>query len=202
MSKRTATWTVIAYFAIFFGAVFLRVDYYPFTWVPMYGERETTPVLNVKVGGLDKRGQGFRATLADGQVVYINRKDLNLPAANFRRLYNERMFAEGPPQHRRERRALNTFNNWWYETLVGPWSIHEAMYPQQVLDSVNRTLRRGPSDPTRVVQLQAEIGQISLTRGQRSSGDLGALLQADLVATVTAEGHHISVVGPPALRKE
>jgi hypothetical protein len=193
---------VIAYFALFFGAVFLRVDYYPFTWVPMYGERETTPELNVKIGGLDKRGKGFRATLADGRVVYINRKDLNMPAANFRRLYNERMFGEGPPQHRRERRALNTFNNWWYETLVGPWSIQEAMYPRQVLDSVNRTLGRGPSDPDRVVKIQAEIGQISLTREHRSSGDLGALSQVDLVSTVTPEGHEISVMAPPALKQE
>jgi hypothetical protein len=202
MSKRAAAWMVIAYFALFFGAVFLRVDYYPFTWVPMYGERETTAELNVKIGGLDKRGKGFRATLADGRVVYINRKDLNMPAANFRRLYNERMFGEGPPQHRRERRALNTFNNWWYETLVGPWSIQEAMYPRQVLDSVNRTLGRGPSDPDRVVKIQAEIGQISLTREHRSSGDLGALSQVDLVSTVTPEGHEISVMAPPALKQE
>jgi hypothetical protein len=195
-SKRTAVWIVCAYFVVFFGAVLLRVDYYPFTWVPMYGHRDTEPVLVVTVGDLAKRREGFRATQADGQVDYISREDLNMPRPNFRRLYAERMFGEGPPQFRRERLALSPFNRWWYDHLVGPLDIPDGMYQEQVLNSINRTLGRDPGDADYIVRIEAEVGQIRLTREQRRSGEFSALHKTDLVSTVTPDGVRIAAMAP------
>lgn len=196
LSKKGVVWSLVAYFAIFFGAVLLRVDYYPFTWVPMYGHRDVSPVLLVTVGDLDKRGDGFRATFADGTVRYITRKNLNMPGPNFRRLYDERMFGEGPPQFRRERLELSTFNRWWYDTLVGPLDIPDGMYQEQVLTSINHTLGRSPGDPDYIVSIEAEVGQIQLTREQRRAGTFSALHQTDLLSKVTLDGVRISVIEP------
>jgi hypothetical protein len=192
VNKRAAVWTLLAYFGVFFGAVLLRVDYYPLTWVPMYGHRDTSPVLIARVGDLDKRADGFRATLADGTIRYINRKDLNMPAPNFRRLYDERMFGEGPPQFRRERLELSAFNRWWYDTLIGPLNIPDDMYQRGVLDSVNLTLGRKMGEPDYVVQIEAETGQIELTREQRRSGRFNALHETEMVATVTHDGARVA----------
>lgn len=196
MNKQQAARTVVLYCGVFFGAVLLRVDYYPFTWVPMYGERQTEDLLLVTVGDLKKRQQGFRATLADGSTEYLDRKDLNIPSPNFRRLYAERMFGEGPPQFQRERLALAGINRWWYDTLIGPLDIPEGMYQQQVLDSINRTLERGPSDPRHVASIEAEVGQIAVTREQRRSGNFSALNPTQLRAKATADGSLISVFSP------
>ncbi|MEO6081403.1 MAG: hypothetical protein ABIQ86_16780 [Steroidobacteraceae bacterium] len=194
MSKRAVVWTLIAYFGIFFGAVLLRVDYYPLTWVPMYGFRDTSPVLLVRVGNLDKRGQGFLAQQADGTIIHINSKDLNMPSPNFRRLYQERMFGEGPPQFLRERLELSSFNRWWYDSLIGPFNIPAGMYQRQVLDSINLTLKRKPGDPDFVEKIQAETGQIELTREQRRTGRFSALQRTNLFSTVTHDGVNIVAV--------
>lgn len=192
MNKRAVVWVLSGYFVVVFGAILLRVDYYPFTWVPMYGHRDTSPILLARVGDLDKRGDGFRATLADGTVRYINRRDLNMPPPNFRRLYDERMFGEGPPQFRRERLELSAFNRWWYDKLIGPLDIPDGMYQEQVLDSMNLTLGKKPGDPDYFVQIEAETGQIALTQEQRRSGKFSALQEIDLVSTVTHDGVRIA----------
>ena len=176
-----------AYFAVFFGAVFLRVDYFPLTWVPMYGERPPG-ALEVTIGDLAERDRGFRATLADGSVEYVNRRALNMPPANFRRLYSERMFGEGPPQHGRERSNLSGFNQWWYERLVGPPDPSRSRYQQQVLHSVNETLGRRPGDPDYVVQLEARVGRITIARDLLDAGAFHGLAQTSLRSVATAEG--------------
>ena len=93
------------FFAIYFGAVFLRIDYFPLSWVPMYGLHKPRAELTVGVGDLAIRTEGFAAIRANGERTRISARDLNVPSANFRRLYSQRAFNNGPPQHDRERVA-------------------------------------------------------------------------------------------------
>jgi len=183
---------LLGFFAIFFGAVFLRIDYFPLSWVPMYGFREDRPYMTVAVGDLKRREMGFAAVRANGEQLFLGRRDLNMPPANFRRLYQERAFGEGPPQHRRERAALMRFNQWWYETLIGEDPAKTADYPRDILRSVNATLGLGPGDPRRVVQLEAHLDFASFTRADLDSGHVANPTIERRVAFITEQGTRVT----------
>lgn len=188
MTKAKAKFFLIGYFAVFFGAVLLRIDYFPLSWVPMYGFREESEFVTVAVGDLKRRDLGFSAVRANGETLFLSRRDLNMPPANFRRLYQERAFGEGPPQHRRERAALIAFNRWWYDTLIGDDPARNADYPRDILNSVNRTLKLEAGDPRRIVQLESHLDFATFTRAHLDAGDLGDPMRERRIAIITADG--------------
>jgi hypothetical protein len=110
---------------------------------------------------------------------------LNIPHANFRRLYMQRAFNSGPPQHLRERLALMPFNRWWYEKLVGPDPLLGANYPAQLLRSINRTLGFGADDPRRIVWLEARLGLATFSQARLDAGDLSMPQVRQATAQVT-----------------
>ncbi len=186
---RTQTKRFLAlFFAIYFGAVFLRVDYFPLSWVPMYGLHKPKSDLVVGVGDKLRRDKGFFAQRANGERTRISARDLNVPNANFRRLYAQRAFNNGPPQHDRERVALIGFNRWWYETLVGEDPRNNRNYPAALLDSVNRTLGHGPADPRRIVRLESHLDFARFTRAQLDRGRLNDPVVERRVALITPQG--------------
>jgi len=191
VDKRGVKRLIAAYFVVFFGAILLRIDYFPLSWVPMYGFREESQLLTVAVGDLERREQGFNAIRANGERLFLSRNDLNIPPANFRRLYQERAFGEGPPQHRRERAELSAFNHWWYETLIGPDPELTADYPRDLLTSFNKSFGYADNDPRRFVQLEAHLDFATYTRAQLDSGDLRHPRRERRVAIITPEGTRI-----------
>ena len=180
---------LLGFFLVLYGAVFLRVDFFPLSWVPMYGVRNTAPILTVAVGDLDRRKLGFAATRANGEPLFVSRKLLNMPPANFRRLYQERAFGEGPPQHGRERLALMPFNRWWHEVLLGQEAEHN--YQAQLLKTVNDTLGYGADDPQRIVQLESHLNYAFFTREQLATGDLSHPATERRTAIITPQGTRI-----------
>ena len=60
MNQRGVKRLLLGYFALFFGAVFLRIDYFPLSWVPMYGFREESQQITVPVGDLKRRDLASR----------------------------------------------------------------------------------------------------------------------------------------------
>ena len=188
MSKRGVKRFLALYFLIFFGAVFLRIDYFPLTWVPMYGYRDARPTLVVGIGDKAMRQRGFAARRANGERLFLNAEDLNVPNANFRRLYHQRAFNHGPPQDDRERQSLAPFNRWWYETLIGPDPRLNPDYPGQLLRSVNATLGYGPADPRRIVRLEATLEFAEFPQEQLDRGDLTIRKRERRTAVVTPEG--------------
>ncbi|HEY0629612.1 MAG TPA: hypothetical protein VGD23_09805 [Sphingomicrobium sp.] len=187
-SKTSAKRFLALYFLIFFGAIFLRVDYFPLSWVPMYGYHVTRPVVTVSVGDKDQRKRGFAAQRANGEKLYISGEDLGVPSANFRRLYHQRAFNHGPPQDDRERAALMSFNRWWYETFVGPDPRLDRRYADQLLISVNRTFGYGPQDPQRIVRLEATLDFATFTRADVAVGNLSRPTVERRTAIVTEQG--------------
>lgn len=179
---------IALYFLIFFGAIFLRVDYFPLSWVPMYGYHLAGESVRVGIGNKGERERGFPAQRANGERLYISADDLNVPNANFRRLYHQRAFNNGPPQDDRERAALIAFNRWWYETLVGPDPRLNRRYHMQLLDSVNRTFGYGPQDSQRIVRLEAPLDFATFDRDAVASGDLSKPMIEHRVAIVTEQG--------------
>lgn len=173
------------FFLAVFGAVFLRVDYFPLSWVPMYGRRDAAAEKTFYVGSLERRTAGFEARRANGEQILIDRKMLNIPHANFRRLYMQRAFNSGPPQHLRERLALMPFNRWWYETLVGPDPLLGANYPARLLQSINKTLGLGADDPRRILRLEAHIGLATFPQAKLDAGDLSMPQVRQATAEVT-----------------
>ena len=187
-SKRSVKRFLALYFLIFFGAIFLRVDYFPFSWVPMYGYHTVKPDVTVSIGNLDERSRGFAARRANGEQVYISAEDLGVPDANFRRLYHQRAFNNAPPQDDRERAALAPFNRWWYETFVGPDPRLDRHYDQQLLTSVNRTFGYGPQDPRRIVRLEASLDRATFTREDIAVGNLSRPTIKRRTAIITENG--------------
>jgi hypothetical protein len=185
MTQRRTRQFLALFFLITFGAVFLRIDYFPLSWVPMYGDRDTAAEKTVLIGSLERRTAGFEAQRANGERLDINRKLLNIPHANFRRLYMQRAFNSGPPQHLRERVALMPFNRWWYETLVGPDPLLGANYPAQLLRSINLTLGHGSDDPRRVVRLEAHVDLATFSPANMDTGDLSIRQVRHATAQVT-----------------
>jgi hypothetical protein len=186
---------IVVFFVFYFGAVFLRVDYFPLSWVPMYGQRSEHPVATFRIGDLQKRTEGFAAIRANGETLNISQYTLNIPKANFRRLYSQRAFNIGPPQHNRERAALMPFNRWWMETLVGPDPLHGKNYPKRLLDSINETFGYGPEDPLRIVQLVAHTGLAEYTQAQLDAGDLSQGIRTQAFSTITPAGTDVTVDG-------
>ena len=183
------------YFIIFFGAIFLRVDYFPFSWVPMYGYHQAKPNLTVTIGNIDERKRGFAAWRANGEQLSVSARDLGVPNANFRRLYHQRAFNNGPPQDDRERAALMSFNRWWYETLVGPDPRLNKRYADQLLVSTNRTFGYGPQDPRRIVRLEATVTRATFTDADVAVGNLSRPVIHRRTAIITEEGAFISQHG-------
>lgn len=168
--------------------MFFRVDYFPLSWVPMYGLHHPREELIVGVGDKAIRREGFVAERANGEWVRISAEDLNVPNANFRRLYAQRAFNNGPPQHDRERAALIGFNNWWYETFVGPDPRLNRNYPATLLNSVNGTLGYGADDPRRIVRLESHLDFARFTPAQLSSGQIKNPIVESHVAVITPKG--------------
>lgn len=187
-SKKSAKRFIAIYFLILYGAVVLRVDYFPFSWVPMYGNHKVGEKLTVGIGDKGRREQGFRAKRASGETLYISRYDLGVPGANFRRLYQQRAFNQGPPQDAREREALIGFNRWWYETFVGPDPMLNPRYPMDLLSSVNRTFGYGPSDPRRIVQLEADLDMATFQYPDVLVGNLSRPSVQHATAIITERG--------------
>jgi hypothetical protein len=203
MTQRGVRLFLGIYFLITFGAVFLRVDYFPLSWVPMYGRREPAGDKTFFIGDLERRKLGFGARRADGEQVFISPKTLNIPSANFRRLYMQRAFNGGPPHHTRERLALMPFNRWWYETLIGPDPLLGANYPAQLLRSINQTLGFGPDDSRRIVWLEAHVKQARFSQADLDIGDLSkpqvrhATVHVSEAETIlTVEGSVQRIAGP------
>jgi hypothetical protein len=194
-SKRSAKRFLALYFLIFFGAIFLRVDYFPLSWVPMYGYHEVKPNVTVTVGNVGERKRGFAAWRATGEKLYISAKDLGVPNANFRRLFHQRAFNNGPPQDDRERAALAPFNRWWYETLVGPDPRLNKRYADDLLVSVNRTFGYGPTDPRRIVRLEATVTRATFTDEDVAAGNLSRPTLKRRTAIITEKGAFISQDG-------
>ena len=190
-SKSSVKRFLALYFLIFFGAIFLRVDYFPFSWVPMYGYHEKKQNVTVSIGNLDERRRGFSAWRANGQSLYVSAADLGVPNANFRRLYHQRAFNNGPPQDDRERAALMPFNRWWYETFVGPDPRLDRRYAEQLLTSVNRTFGYGPQDPRRIVRLEASIDRATFTDQDVEAGNLSRPTIKRRTAIITEHGSFI-----------
>ena len=190
-SKRSVKRFLALYFLIFFGAIFLRIDYFPLSWVPMYGYHKQKQDVTVSIGNIDERKRGFAAWRANGQPLYISAKDLGVPNANFRRLYHQRAFNNGPPQDDRERAALMPFNRWWYETLVGPDPRLDRRYADQLLVSVNRTFGYGPQDPQRIVRLEASIDRATFTRDDVEVGNLSRPTIKRRTAIITEHGSFV-----------
>lgn len=194
-NRKSAKRFLALYFLVFFGAIFLRVDYFPLSWVPMYGYHVAKKDVVVAVGDKDRRSRGFEAWRANGEHLTVSASDLNVPSANFRRLYNQRAFNQGPPQDDRERAALMRFNRWWYETFVGPDPRLNRRYAQELLESVNKTFGYGPNDPRRIVRLTAEMGLATFARDDVARGELSRPVIIRRVAIITEKGAFLAVDG-------
>lgn len=164
----------------------------------MYGLHHPREELVVGVGDKAVRTEGFVAQRANGERIRISARDLNIPNANFRRLYAQRAFNNGPPQHDRERAALIGFNRWWYETFVGPDPRLNRNYPAALLNSVNGTLGYGPEDPRRIVQLESHLDFARFTPAQLSRGEIGNPVVERHVSVITPEGTLVN--GPSGSR--
>lgn len=171
VTKRAVTRFLIFFHIVTLGAVFLRVDTFPLTWVPMYSQFHGMNTLSVPVGDKAKLRKGFEVTTASGDVEFIGPKAMNIPNAAMRRIYTERAFGKGPPKHLRERANLNPLSdavfNLFYEDPRTNIDWHS-----RILDMMNKTLDRAPGDPNYIVEARASYEFTNISREVRRAGDL------------------------------
>lgn len=188
MTKKQVKVFLLALFAVYFGAVFLRVDYFPLSWVPMYGQRHSGEQVHIVIGDKAARAKtGFLAERANGERTNITRHDLNVPSTHFRRFFHQRAYNRGPPQHRRERENLMPFNKWWYETLIGPDPLLTHNYALELLDSVNKTLGYGANDPMRIVRLEAKVKVATYSKEELAAGEIADPHAKTAIAIITPQ---------------
>lgn len=186
MTKKRVKIFLLVLFTVYFGAVFLRVDFFPLSWVPMYGQRQVGEHVHIVIGDRAARAKtGFLAERADGERINITRHDLNVPSTHFRRFFHQRAYNRGPPQHRREREQLMPFNKWWYETLIGPDPLLTHNYALELLDSVNKTLGYGPNDPKRIVRLEARVKVATYSKEELAAGEIADPHAKTAIAIIT-----------------
>lgn len=171
MRKQNITKFLIGFHIITLGAVFLRVDTFPLTWVPMYSQFHGADVLSVPVGDKAKLRKGFEVTTASGATEFIGPKALNLPNAAFRRLYSERAFGKGPPKHLRERERLNPVSNAVFDLFYKDPRTNIDWH-SRILDMMNKTLNREPGDADYIVKAMASYEFTNISRQSRREGDL------------------------------
>jgi hypothetical protein len=171
MSKSATTKLLIAFHVVVFGAILFRIDTFPLTWVPMYSQFHGIEDLMVPVGDMPRMKRGYEVTMASGETGYVGPEELNVPNANFRRIYYERSFGVGPPKHRRERAALNPFSNWLFDQFY-PDPATSIDWEVRVMDTLNRTLQRSPGEANYIVRAEAISDFATFTREQRRQGEL------------------------------
>jgi hypothetical protein len=171
MTKSATTRLLIVFHAVVFGAVFLRIDTFPLTWVPMYSQFHGLNDLTVPVGNMSRMNRGFKVTRASGQTDYVGPRELNIPNANFRRIYYERAFGVGPPKHRRERVALNPFSNWVFDLFYAD-PAHSVDWEMRILSTLNRSQVLEPEDADFIVQAEGISDFATFSRETRRQGDL------------------------------
>ena len=174
LSKKAVTKLIIGFHIVTLGAVLFRVDTFPLTWVPMYSQFHGENDLVVPVGDKAIKAKGFEVLTAAGVTDFVNKDDLNIPGNAFRRIYYERAFGKGPPKHLREREALNPlsdaiFDLWYEDPAVS------VDWESRLLNMLNVTTDRKPSDPNYIIQAIAVSDFAVLSREQRRRGDLSDL---------------------------
>lgn len=174
MKKSSVTKLLIGFHLVIFGATFLRIDTFPLTWVPMYSLFEGKDILTVPLGDKEKLRKGFEITTAAGETEYINRKDLNIHGSAFRRIYTERAFGKGSAKHMRERYNLNSISDAMFNKFY-PDPATSIDWDSRIINMINATLEREPTDPDYVVKVVASYEFTNISRADRRRGDLSNL---------------------------
>lgn len=174
MQKRTVTKLIIGFHIVTLGAVFLRVDTFPLTWVPMYSQFHGAGTLSVPVGDKAKLRKGFEVITVSGETEFIGPKTLNVPNSAFRRLYSQRAFGKGPPKHLRERARLNPLSNAIFDLFYEDPRTNIDWHVR-ILDMLNTTLGREPNDSNYIVKAIASYEFTNISREARRNGDLSDL---------------------------
>lgn len=187
MSKRAVTAVIVGFHIVTFGAVFLRIDTFPLTWVPMYSLFHGEQDLTVPVGNKIKTKRGFKAVTTSGEIEFIAQKDLNIPKAAFRRIYYERAFGKGPPKHLRERVQLNSVSNAIFD-LWYPDPATSVDWGPRLLNMLNETLDRKIGDENYITEVTAVSDFAVLPRDQRREGDLSNLNIVQKKSVIRNEG--------------
>jgi len=185
MSKRNVSGLLITFHLVVLGAIFLRIDTFPLTWVPMYSQFHGAETLTIPVGDLPRRNRGFEVTTAQGATEFVGPQELNIPLANFRRIYYERAFSKGPPKHLRERAALNPLSNSLFDLFYADPAV-SIDWEKRLMAMLNRSLRREPGDSDYIVEAVAVSDFANLGREQRRQGDFTDLHIITRTATLQA----------------
>lgn len=186
MTKSATNKLLIAFHAVVLGAIFLRIDYFPLTWVPMYSQFHGIEDLTLPVGDMPRMKRGYLVTTASGTTGFVGPKELNMPNANFRRIYYERSYGVGPPKYRRERASLNPLSNWLYDQLYPDPAIY-IDWEARVMDTLNRSLELKRGDAGYIVRAEVVSDFATFTREQRRQGQLDNYKMTRRNAVLTAE---------------
>lgn len=174
MKKRSVTKLLIISHIVILGAVFLRADPFPLTWVPMYSVFKGGDTLSVAIGDKPKLKKGFEVLTASGEIEYINKKDLNIPGGAFRRIYTERAFGVGAPDQIRARYKRNFISQFVFETFY-PDTARVIDWGPLIIDMFNKTLEREEGDPDYIVQVTASYEFTNFDREALRRGDLSEM---------------------------
>lgn len=158
VSQKGVVRFLLIYGLIVVGAVVIRVDRFPLTWVPMYSVyklKSESETFSVHHKDKKQAYKGFRATHADGAQSWVSREDLNIPGRNMWRLYYQRAFGRPPPKYTHANANLDRLSRWVRGLAKGETNL-KTNWRRRLITLVNRTLGHAPGDPRFIVRLEAQ----------------------------------------------
>jgi hypothetical protein len=154
LTRRNANRFLVAWLCVTWGAVLLRLDFFPLTWAPMYSAWEPQEVASNRVVENDVYMRGLLVTRRDGSTGYLGARELNIVRNHIYRIYYQRAFGQPPVTYRHASTSLSPLNR----RLRGFEEGEEGHDPDtefRLFQSLNKTFHLDPDDPGFVVRVQA-----------------------------------------------
>ena len=161
---------LILYLIVIWSAVIFRIDRFPLTWVPMYSVYQPSETISKSIRDKAAMKKGLRVTHRDGSISYVSYKDLNIPKANFRRLYSSRIFGTDPPKHKQGNTSLGSINR-WIRGLDENERNFSVDWEWRMFWTLNKTLQFEPADPKFITRIESSKQRRAYRKADLAKGD-------------------------------
>ena len=135
MPRSRVSKLLAAYFAIALIAVITRFDEFPWTWVPMYATYTARDHVTVPMRDKADLSKGLLVTRRNGEVDWVDAKQLNVPSRNYWRIHLQRMNGEGAAKYAQARMNLSALNQRLWRGSRDPNVLEPVNWNRRVLTS-------------------------------------------------------------------
>ena len=164
MSRNVISVILTVYFLSVLVAVLVRLDGFPWTWVPMYSAYVVKDHVTVPLRDKADLSSGLIATHRNGAESRVTARMLDIPSRNYWRIHLQRAAHQGAAKYAQARMNLSGLNQAIWGGQRDPANLEPVDWNRRVLESLNRTLGRCPSDPDFIVSAKAPATHVTFNK--------------------------------------